>query len=298
MITIPVLLKQVLFRAGEIGEKKICRSKIQQILINFLIFEFNSKINQMNLTRRNFMLKSAAGAAALASIPTIISATLPSKDKKEKYSVFKKDSIVLFQGDSITDAGRDKEKELPNVARSFGLGYAFLAASALLNELPEKNLTLYNRGISGNKVFQLAERWQKDCLDLKPDVLSILIGVNDYWHKRNGQYNGTVEVYENDYRALLKRTKENLPGVKLVICEPFYLLNTSAVDETWVAPMKEYQAVAKKIATDFGALWVPFQQVFDEAVKHAPATYWSGDGVHPAMPGAQLMAEAWLRVVE
>lgn len=254
----------------------------------------------MNFTRRKFLLKSAAGAGALASIPSIVSASIPSKSeqKKEKYNLFGKGNTILFQGDSITDAGRDKEKELPNIARSFGLGYAFIAASGLLKALPEKNLTIYNRGISGNKVYQLAERWQKDCLDLKPDVLSILIGVNDYWHKRNGQYNGTVEVYENDYRKLIQETKAKLPNIKLVICEPFYVLNTSAVDETWAAPMKEYQEAAKKIANEFNTLWVPFQQVFDEAVKHAPATYWTGDGVHPGMPGAQLMAEAWLRVVE
>ncbi len=254
----------------------------------------------MNLSRRNFFVKSAVGAAALASIPSIISASIPGKIEKKgsKYSIFGNRNTILFQGDSITDAGRDKEKELPNNARSFGLGYAFLAASDLLKEMPEKDLSIYNRGISGNKVYQLADRWQKDCLDLKPDVLSILIGVNDYWHKRNGQYDGTVEVYENDYRKLLKLTKEKLPGVKLVICEPFYVLNTSAVDETWAKPMKEYQAAAKKIADEFGALWVPFQKVFDEAVKHAPATYWTADGVHPAMPGAQLMADAWLKVVE
>lgn len=253
----------------------------------------------MNLSRRNFLFKSAAGAAALASIPAIVSASIPgtSEKSKKKYSIFEKGNTVLFQGDSITDAGREKEKELPNNPRSFGSGYAFLAASALLNALPEKELTIYNRGISGNKVYQLADRWQKDCIDLKPDVLSILIGVNDYWHKRNGKYDGTIEVYENDYRKLLQQTKEKFPGIKLVLCEPYYVLNTSAVDETWVAPMKEYQAVAKKLAKEFNTLWVPFQEVFDEAIKHAPATYWTGDGVHPGMPGAQLMAEAWLRVV-
>jgi len=252
----------------------------------------------MNFSRRNFIAKSAAGAVALASIPSIVSASMPSTGEKSKeYSLFGKGDTVLFQGDSITDAGREKEKELPNNPHSFGYGYAFLAASALLNALPEKELTIYNRGISGNKVYQLADRWQKDCLDLKPHVLSILIGVNDYWHMRNGKYDGTIEVYENDYRALLKRTKEAMPGVKLVLCEPYYLLNTSAVDETWVEPMKQYQAVAKKMADEFGTLWVPFQKVYDEAIKHAPATYWSHDGVHPAMPGAQLMAEAWLRIV-
>ncbi len=250
-------------------------------------------------SRRKFLTKSAAGAAALVSIPSIISASIPEKSTiiKRKYKIFDKGTTVLFQGDSITDAGREKEKELPNNPKSFGSGYAFIAASALLNGLPEKDLTIYNRGISGNKVFQLDNRWEKDCLDLKPSVLSILIGVNDYWHKRNGKYDGTVAIYESDYRKLLQRTKEQLPNVKLVICEPFAVLETSAVDESWVAPMKQYRTSAKKLAKEFDAIWVPFQAVFDEAVKHAPATYWTEDGVHAAMPGAQLMAEAWLRAV-
>ena len=254
----------------------------------------------MNFSRRRFITRSAVGAAALASIPAIVNNAFGSTSTsgKSKYKIFENENTVLFQGDSITDAGREKQQELPNNPRSFGQGYAFLAASYLLNELPEKDLIIYNRGISGNKVYQLAERWQKDCLDLKPDILSILIGVNDYWHMRNGQYNGTVEVYENDFRKLLQRTKENLPKVKLVICEPFCLTGASTVDESWVEPLNGYQKAAKKIANEFDALWVPYQSVFDEAVKHAPATYWTGDGVHPAMPGAQLMAEAWLRVVE
>lgn len=249
----------------------------------------------MNLSRRKFLLKSSVGAAALASIPSIVSASMPvSANKKLKFET--KDTI-LFQGDSITDAGRDKKKELANNAWSFGTGYAFLAASNLLNTFPEEELTIYNRGISGNKVYQLSDRWEKDCLELKPNLLSILIGVNDYWHKRNGKYDGTVEVYEKDYRALLKRTQKALPGVKLVLCEPFYVLETSAVDETWVKPMKEYQAAAKRISDDFNTIWVPFQKVFDEALKHAPGKYWAADGVHPSMAGAQLMAEAWLKAV-
>jgi lysophospholipase L1-like esterase len=93
-------------------------------------------------------------------------------------------------------------------------------------------LKFFNRGISGSKVYQLAERWQVDCLDLKPNVLSILIGVNDFWHKQKMQYDGTLEKYESDYRALVKRTKSALPDVKLIICEPF-LLNFGAVDDSW-----------------------------------------------------------------
>lgn len=252
----------------------------------------------MILSRRKFIGQSVTGVAAIASIPAIASGCIPQKANAGNYSSLKKGDVVLFQGDSITDAGREKEKELPNNPKSFGSGYAFLAASRLMNALPELELTLYNRGISGNKVYQLAERWQKDCLDLKPNLLSILIGVNDYWHMRNGKYDGTVKVYENDFRALLQRTKEHLPGVTLVICEPFGVINTSAVDESWLGPLKEYQTVAKNIANEFNAVWVPYQKVFNEALKYAPATYWTADGVHPSMAGAQLMAETWLRAVE
>jgi len=250
----------------------------------------------MDLSRRKFFFKSAAGAAAVASIPAIVSSCISEDRARPKGSIFHEGDTVLFQGDSITDAGREKQRELPNNAQSFGNGYAFLVAAHLLNSMTFNKLTLYNRGISGNKVYQLAERWDKDCIDLKPNVLSILIGVNDYWHKRNGNYDGTVEVYENDYMQLLERTKKSLPDVTLVLCEPFYVLNTSAVDETWVEPMKQYQAAAKRVSEAFETLWVPFQSVFDEAVKHAPSSYWTGDGVHPSMAGAQLMAEAWLKV--
>jgi len=253
----------------------------------------------MALSRRNFIVRSVAGTSALAAIPAIVSSCIgDGKKEGKKFSFLNDGDTILFQGDSITDARREKESELPNNPASFGSGYAFLAASKLLKEMAGSNLTIYNRGISGNKVYQLAERWDKDCLDLKPGVLSILIGVNDYWHLRNNRYDGTVEVYENDYRALLKRTKDALPGIKLIICQPFAVLNTSAVDESWVEPMKGYQAVAKKMADEFGAVWVPFQEVFDEAVKHAPGVYWTADGVHPSMAGAQLMADAWLRAVE
>ena len=251
----------------------------------------------MKHSRRNFLFKSTVGAAALASIPAIVSASIPKMKGKSEFPILKKGATLLFQGDSITDAGRDKAKEVANDAGSLGRGYAFLAASHLLYEMPEKELQIHNRGISGNKVFQLAERWQKDCLDIEPNLLSILIGVNDYWHKRNGRYEGTVEIYENDYRQLLTRTKNELPDIQLVVCEPFYVLKTTAVDETWVEPMRQYQASALKIANEFNALWVPFQKVFDEAINYAPGKYWAGDGVHPSVAGARLMAEAWLKTV-
>ncbi len=247
------------------------------------------------MKRRSFLQAAAFTTTAIAA-PSILYAAL-SGGKKQQQVEIKKGSVILFQGDSITDAGREKTRELPNAGSSFGGGYAFLAASALLKNMAVNEPQIYNRGISGNKVFQLAERWQKDCLDLKPDVLSILIGVNDYWHFRNGQYNGNVETYENDFRKLLMQTKASLNNVQLVICQPFALPGTSAVDQSWVDPFSAYQASAAKIAEEFNATWVPFQKVFDEALKHAPATWWAPDGVHPSMAGAYLMAAAWMKAV-
>jgi len=248
-------------------------------------------------SRRTFLRNAGLGTAAIAGTPFLKDSLSFGPDAGQLNKFFSRDDVILFQGDSITDAGRSREKELPNNARSFGTGYANIIASWLLEEMAGQNLKIYNRGISGNKVYQLAERWDKDCLDLQPDVLSILIGVNDYWHKRNGNYDGSPEIYEADYRKLLNRTRDALPEVKLVICQPFILTETSAVDESWVKPFSAYQKVAEEIVKEYNAVWVPFQKAFDKAIDLAPATYWAGDGVHPSMAGAQLMAEAWLEAV-
>jgi lysophospholipase L1-like esterase len=207
-------------------------------------------------------------------------------------------NVVLFQGDSITDAGRSRDKEMvENNQAGLGNGYAWLAAAELLVDRPKAGLRIYNRGISGHKVFQLAERWEKDCLSLRPDVLSILIGVNDIWHTLTGNYKGTVEIYERDYHALLERTRKALPKVKLVICEPF-VLRCGAVTDNWFPEFDHYRAAAKRVAGHFQATFVPFQAIFDEAVKYAPPEHWAKDGVHPSSSGASLMAHEWLVKVE
>jgi lysophospholipase L1-like esterase len=204
---------------------------------------------------------------------------------------------ILFQGDSITDAGRSRETAgTPNLQPGLGNGYAWLAGAELLVTRPEANLKIFNRGISGNKVYQLAERWPADCLDLKPNVLSILIGVNDLWHKLNGKYDGTLEVYENDYRKLLTHTREALPKVKLIICEPF-VLRCGAVNDKWFPEFDQYRAAARRVADSFKAAFVPFQAMFDQAVKYAPPEHWAKDGVHPTPAGAALMAHEWLLAV-
>lgn len=251
--------------------------------------------NQKN-SRRSFIRKAALGGMMAISIPEILSAAMA--EKRLKRIQLMKDNVVIFQGDSITDAGRNKEDQGFNTSRILGTGYAMLAAASLLEKHAALNLKIYNRGISGNKVYQLAERWDKDCLDLKPDVLSILIGVNDFWHKLNGNYNGTIEIYKNDFIALLERTKKALPNVKLIIGEPFAVPGIKAVDEKWYPEFYDYQKAAREIAVSFGAVLIPCQSIYDEAQKQAPGVYWTGDGVHPTLAGAQLMAQAWLKTVK
>jgi lysophospholipase L1-like esterase len=252
--------------------------------------------SQNKSDRRNFVRKTAMGSLMALSIPGIVSAEMaPAGEKKITLS---KGNTILFQGDSITDAGRDREESAPNNTSALGSGYSMLAAAALLEKFPALDLKIHNRGVSGNKVYQLAERWDKDCLDLKPDVLSILIGVNDIWHKLTGNYNGTVEIYKKDFIALLERTKEALPQVKIIICEPFAVPGVKAVDDKWYPEFYSYQKAAREIADKFGAVFIPFQKVYDEAQKQAPGSYWTPDGVHPSFAGAQLMALAWLQFVK
>jgi len=236
------------------------------------------------ISRRAWM--GAAAAASVAGSGSAASA-----------APLAKGSVVLFQGDSITDAGRARDRLEPNDARAFGRGYPLLIGSHLLNVKAGDDLTVYNRGISGNKVPDLDARWQTDCLDLKPDLLSILIGVNDIWHKLGGRYDGTVEDYETGFTALIERTRKALPDVRLVICQPF-VLRCGAVNDSWFPEFDERRAAAERVAKRAKATWVPFQEMFDQAVKRAAPEHWAADGVHPTMAGHDLMAKTWLEVVK
>ena len=245
-------------------------------------------------TRRDF-LKTAAMSGAMLGIPGIAASAMNISQTSK--ITLQKDDVILFQGDSITDAARDKEAKTPNTSPMMGSGYVIQAAGGLLFKYAEKNLSIYNKGISGNKVYQLTERWNTDCIDLKPNVLSILIGVNDFWHTKTGGYQGTAKTYEDDYRALLKQTVAALPGVKLIIGEPFAVTGVKAVDNSWYPEFDKYREASKKLAAEFKAVFIPYQKVFDEAQKHAPGVYWTNDGVHASLAGAHLMAHAWLEAV-
>ena len=234
-----------------------------------------------------------AGFAALGAVERVLGAEVAAPAKSVE-PIIKPGDTILFQGDSITDAGRKRGIAEANSQPALGAGYAWLAASQILVDSPSADLKMFNRGISGNQIFQLAERWQKDCLDLKPNVLSILIGVNDYWRTIDSGSKRTPEDFETDYRKLLQRTKEALPDVRLILCEPF-LLVAGPVEEKWLAPFEKYRLAAKKLAEEFDARFVPFQAMFDVASKVAPPATWAGDGVHPTASGAALMAHWWMK---
>ncbi|MEM6316384.1 MAG: SGNH/GDSL hydrolase family protein [Bacteroidota bacterium] len=245
------------------------------------------------MKRRNFLGQSALSVAGLSTILKAAGANCTTNT-----ITLKENATILFQGDSITDAGRNRGRYYANDGGGMGSGYVRQTVTTLMGKHPQKGLRCYNRGISGHKVFQLANRWEDDCLQLQPDVLSILIGVNDFWHTLSHNYKGTVEVYEKDFRTLLDRTKKSLPDVQLIIAEPFVLRGTAIVEEKWYPAFSAYQKVAQSIAKDHDATFIPLQSIFDKALEMAPVSYWCPDGVHPSMAGAYLMAEAWLSALQ
>lgn len=208
----------------------------------------------------------------------------------EPIPAFAKDARILFQGDSITDGNRGRSAD-PN--HILGHGYVFLIAARQGAAFPELNLEFMNRGVSGNTVLDLEQRWQNDTLDLKPDLLSVLIGVNDQGR------NVPLDQYEQVYDALLANARAANPRLKLVLCEPFLLpVGKKKADyEKSRVDIQERQAVVARLARKYGAALVRFQRVFDAATQRAPADYWIWDGVHPTYRGHQLMADEWERTV-
>jgi lysophospholipase L1-like esterase len=246
-------------------------------------------MNSFSFSRRK-ALQTAASLGALGAIGTIARANEPSRAGTS----LRKGAVIVFQGDSITDEGRKKDVLDANDNKGLGKGYAAIASGQAMLAHPGLELKCYNRGISGNKVPDLAERWQQDAVDLKPDILSILIGVNDLWHTLafGKTYKGTLKDYETGYRALIERSQKEIPGVRIVICEPF----TTRTSEDFKV-LADYAKVARKLAGEMKLPFVPFQSLFDEASKAAPAEFWLWDGIHPTVAGHAIMADMWREVV-
>lgn len=210
--------------------------------------------------------------------------------------MFNKNDVILFQGDSITDCGRSKD-EAVGFNNALGNGYVDVLAGELLATEPEKQYQIYNRGISGHRIVDLYARWKKDGVNLKPNVLSMLIGINDIWHEFGSQNGVEADRFDQFYRMILDWTLKENPEIKLILCEPFGLPCGAITDEWWPI-IDERRAIVKKIAEDYKAVFVPFQTVYNEALNKAPAEYWAPDGVHPSIAGHKIMAEAWLKAVK
>lgn len=209
----------------------------------------------------------------------------------EPISAFTPGARILFQGDSITDGNRGRSAD-PN--HILGHGYVFIIAAKYGAAFAASNLEFMNRGSSGNTVRELQKRWDKDTLELKPDVLSILIGVNDQSH------GVPLDEYERTYDELITQAKLANPKLRLVLCEPFTLPVGKRKDgyEAWRAGIQARQDVVARLAAKHNAALVRFQSIFEAACKTAPAEHWIWDGVHPTYSGHQLMADEWERVVK
>lgn len=205
--------------------------------------------------------------------------------------LFGKKATILFQGDSITDALRGYEPE------GLGQGYARMCITALKALYPDYELTCYNRGISGNRIPDLVDRWQEDCIDLKPDLVSILIGVNDTWHSHGVGYFGGVsnEDFEIGYRKILEQTKKT--GAKIVMIEAFAFHHQSFSEEWRDGDFNTKIMITRKLAREYADAYIPMDGIYyANTLEYTPEEI-SEDGVHPTTLGHRILAKEWLKAV-
>lgn len=222
---------------------------------------------------------------------------------------------VLWIGDSITDGGwgRSGGDMRPSSERNewdknhvYGHGYVEQCASYFESQYPEAEIKCWNRGISGNTLEQLAARWQQDAIDLHPNVVSILIGINDACtffdrKKQDPSLTFDIKAWETQYRTLLDQTRDSLPGVQLVLCTPFiaragWVAETDNFDQRQQL-MNDMASVVRRLAQDYHATLVPFDTLFRDLRDQHPTSnnsYWIWDGIHPTPAGHRKMAELWI----
>ena len=194
---------------------------------------------------------------------------------------------MLFIGDSITDAGRRAEPTAP-----LGVGYVRMVVNAVTAKYPEREIEFINRGIGGNTVLELEQRWQADVMDHKPDWLSVMIGINDV-HRcyRDAAAQTDPQSYARIYDALLTEAAEKF-GPKMVLMEPFYLC--SDPDHDINKQLVPYFDTVHALAEKFDALLVPVHQAFQKALAVRPDPFWSPENVHPVPEGHAFIALQWL----
>lgn len=199
---------------------------------------------------------------------------------------------ILLTGDSITDMGRDRNNDF--TINSYGAGYSFFVKGELDVKYPGEH-TVINRGIGGNRSVDLYARIKSDCIQLCPDVVSVLIGVNDIWHEINWKNGLDISHYKLFYSMFIDETKAALPDVKFMMLEPFVLRGLCTEERFGeFSAVYEYAAAAKQLAEEKNCVFVPLQARFDELAEKYGSEMWLYDGVHPAAGGAKVIADAWL----
>ena len=201
----------------------------------------------------------------------------------------------VFQGDSITDADRSRNNDDYR-----GNGYPTMVAGDLGYKYPGQ-FRFLNRGVSGDRIVDVNARIKRDLINLKPDYLSILIGINDVWHELGGNRNGVANPkYYRTYCEIIEEVLTMCPGVKIFILEPF-VLKAAATENEWGVFQSETAlraASARAVAEKYGLTFVPLQEKFDAMCEKAEPSYWLLDGVHPSAMGHQLIADALCEAYE
>lgn len=206
-------------------------------------------------------------------------------------NLIKDGDTILFQGDSVTDCGRNRDDFY-----NLGPGYPNVIASIFSGFNPDKNVTFINKGISGNRVKDLKNRWQEDCVALKPDFVSILIGVNDTWRRYDKNDPTSPEEFAATYRYILTEIKEKLNS-KIIMLEPF-LLPINEERKAWREDLDPKINIVRDLAREFADIFIPTDGIFNQAAVYQPSEHWSLDGVHPTFKGHGLIAKAWLEAVK
>lgn len=209
-------------------------------------------------------------------------------------SLIRRGDTVLFQGDSITNAFRMPDEI--NDAYQMGAGYAMICAGRLRADRPTDGVTCLNRGVSGDALPALGHRWQADCLDLKPDVLSLLIGINDHLQSADGGGGTTAARFAEAYAGLIDQTRAALPGLRLVLLEPFALPAGELTGER-VEDVRRRADAVRAVAERVDARFVGIQAALDRAARITGPGYWLYDGIHPTAAGHALIADHWLAAV-
>jgi acyl-CoA thioesterase-1 len=206
--------------------------------------------------------------------------------------VLKPGQTFVFIGDSITDAGR-----LQRAYRPFGNGYVNFTANYLLAKYPQLNLCIFNTGINGNTVRDLEGRWERDCLSHKPDILSVLIGINDLWrtHTAEMETQRQVQEYESTYQKLLTAVRQK-GDCQLVLMEPFMFCDNA--EDRMFRGLAAYINTVHNLAKQFDAVLVPLQSAVGEKIKTVASDKWSDDMVHPYQWAHCWISQRWIEATK